>query len=808
MNKSLFLIVTVFLTMVVSIGCSGSDQSPLEPSSDSLTGALVESNQSRQLNTNLLGYYDIYFDLETYSFESVLNRNASFTLNIVPFLNQMTIPMNGITFDSIVIHNDDPTFLGVDVEFSIYHPFPGYDQYNAYDIRGVLIGNGARVLEYDGLRTAEHGVDLWMKNPDGYTRWFNPTEFTTEMIFGYCPGGFQNLAGDAHLNPYKYYGKHLGKDDNLWSWLTDGPNFEGVFESGSGRTMELEFPMPPDGIGLMFGYAVVVCWEEQGPSGPYYPVHIPEPVAASVTQTPDVWFDGVDSGGNLILDIDLFAWEYQPSTVKIESSVLDGIAEFDYGTYASPGGEHYSTWHVEAPSGIFTGIEGHDYWVIAEYGGFDYKNGLPDIPSADGPLAAFFKYDAIVLDESPNLPPECDLQSDPPLDYEGPLPVTITFDANGTDPDPGDVLSYEWSENGTDWTPGDETHDVEYATEGFYSIYVQVTDSYGAMTECSIEDFEIAEVAPADPVEGNVELIVLRNSTYSITGVQLDWTGNSSPEYAVYADLDPYDGITPDTFIADTTSETIVIDSSNYDEFSTNACYAFTVRARSVAGNSSTESTDSEYAFVEMEDFDGGDDPYGEWDFFYQNTDSQFVIEPGPIDDNVIRIGPCPTSRWAAVTSKQLPAIADNEYSVMEIAQRTVNWQTKPWDEVIDGMYSQTTAGWATAPGTNGNGTYKEFMTPPLDAAIDGTWPLEDQLNPTSWLISIGAKFGGNSSTWRGWRITYLDYAGDPPPIRFTRLDMPHYRSESVVYAAYGFAIVNHVTPDEAYCDEIAVVIY
>jgi hypothetical protein len=397
--------VVIFLALLV-VGCSGTGNpvSPIIEGNPYLTG---ENHESQASDTWLLGYYDIYYDIQTRTFEAELNRNIGYTLNIVPFLNLMTIPKYGITFGSLVVHDDDPTVLGIDVDFNIYHPFPGLDQYSAYDIRGVVIGNASNSLSYDGITVANHGTDLWMKNPDGYTRWFNPMEFTTDKIFGYCPGGFQNLAGDAMVNPYKYYSKHLGADDNLWSYLTGSNNWDGFFESGSGRRMELEFPLPPDGIGLKFGYAVVVCWEEQGPIGPYHPVHVSEPVAASVLVTPNIWYNETEgSGGDLILDIDLFSWDEQPSVVKIESSVLDNIAEFDFDSCAMPGGDHYSTWHVEAPVGILNTAENHYFWVIAECQSSDYNNGLPEIPSSDGTLAAFFRYDLEVGSEPYNHPCE------------------------------------------------------------------------------------------------------------------------------------------------------------------------------------------------------------------------------------------------------------------------------------------------------------------------------------------------------------------------------------------------------------------
>ncbi|MCX6644794.1 MAG: hypothetical protein NTY09_00310, partial [bacterium] len=358
----------IVMLLLATISCAGGNKAgtPVTPDPEMTLRASSHGSNSQ---TYLWGYYDIYFDPATRELEVVNNRTADFTLNIVPFLNHPTMnPFNGITFDNLIIHNEDPAFLGIDVDFEIYHPLPGLPQYNAYDVRGVVISNGANTLDYKGLRVAKHGTDAWMKNPDGYTRWFNPSEFTTTLIFGYAPGGYQNLAGNAKLNPYKYYGKGLGPDADLWSWLTTGPNNDGLFESGLGRTMQIEFPNPPHGLGLKFGYAVVVTWTEQGEIGPYYPVHCSESPAARITQTPNLWYNQTDgSGGKLILDIDLFGWDYQPETIKIESTVLNNIASFNFDTYAAPGGENYSTWHVEAPAGTFTSTNGHEAWIIAEY---------------------------------------------------------------------------------------------------------------------------------------------------------------------------------------------------------------------------------------------------------------------------------------------------------------------------------------------------------------------------------------------------------------------------------------------------------
>ena len=357
---------------------------------------MTDNSNSR---TSLLNYYDIFFDFESGNFEAVQNRNAAYTLNIVPFLNLMSDPKFGISFGEVLLHEDDPEILGVDVEFRIHHPFPGLGQYTAYDLMGVLVCDSAGTLDYNSLTLPVRGESTFMKNPDGYTRWFNPTEFTSGLIFGYEPGGWQTYTGDSLLNPYKYYCKGLGKADDSFEHLISSENNEGIFESGLGRMMELEFPMG-EGQGILFGYAVMVAWEDCGPDGPFYPFHHTEAVACNIEITPCLYWDGIISGGKLVADIDLFAWEQQPSKIIIESSVLNNPVEFDATASGQPGGENYSTYHVEIPADPFEGTEGHEFWVIAEYSDFDYKNGLEGISSPDDPLAAFFNFDLPVLDES------------------------------------------------------------------------------------------------------------------------------------------------------------------------------------------------------------------------------------------------------------------------------------------------------------------------------------------------------------------------------------------------------------------------
>ncbi|MCX6646434.1 MAG: hypothetical protein NTY09_08770 [bacterium] len=568
---------TVTLVMVVvmvcaSAGCSGSGRNPLSPYDGQLDTSVGTSSEQPTQDW-LLNYYDIYFDIQSQTFEAVENRTASFTLNIVPFLNQMTFPKNGISFDQIVLNQDVPGILGVDVVFTVYHPFPGYAQYDAYDMRGILIGDGADNLAYGGLSVAKHGTDVWMKNPDGYSRWFNPTEFTTDKIFGYAPGGWQNYAGGATLNPYKYYSKHLNAEQDLWGYLTGTNNWDGVFENGEGRMMELEFVMPTDGIGLKFGYAIAVCWEEQGPTPPYHPVHVAEPVAARVNNLSDIWYNETDgSGGSLILDIDLFSWDEQPSKVKIESSVLNGIKEFDFDTYAVPGGENYYTWHVEAEAKPLDTGEGHYFWVIAECGGYNYSNGLPDIPHANGQLAAFFRYDLEIGTEPNNEPPTCNVVVTDPMTTppEGWAPFIYTFDSGAFDPNQDyTTLTYDWdfdgdglyfiadsdpddSWTGSDWTP---VHAFQETPVGPSSV--RVTDDMGEVSECSLDEMLVLPIHQSkniplragytaydlgvDPEDGDIYIIYNDHSTYVYS--LNDWYETYSDYFPTtqYSDFDRVD---------------------------------------------------------------------------------------------------------------------------------------------------------------------------------------------------------------------------------------------------------------------------
>ncbi|MCK4720665.1 hypothetical protein KAU08_08400, partial [bacterium] len=309
----------------------------------------------------------------------------------------------------------DPDYIDVDIDIIVTHPFPGYPEFNGYDLRGIFMGDGSLTLEKGGLKYPELGVDQYMLpdpidgagGPDGYTRWFNFTEFSEGdfPLFSFTAGKITSpdFAGTATLCPYRYFADGLQPGEDLWNWLNTHTDQNGVFSQSAvnSRNFYIRFPTPEPG--LQFSVAVIVTWEGLEPE--YHPANCPEAVACKVIDNSDVYYVGpTNNGGNLNLDISLFGWEYQPSTIYIESTVLSAVASFDPATIVTGGGDHYSTYHVEIPADNVSGIEGQELWVIAEYDGFDYTNefGVENEAGTDF-LSAFFRYDLEILTE----PPEC-----------------------------------------------------------------------------------------------------------------------------------------------------------------------------------------------------------------------------------------------------------------------------------------------------------------------------------------------------------------------------------------------------------------
>ena len=212
MNRLSVLTAVIALSVITAIGCSGGKVNPLTPTNDLAGNATVNPVQ-----THLWAYYDVYIDIPTQTATAVPSRGTMYSANVVEFVNE---PVSNLSF-VIKGTSTEAGYVDVDIDVSITHPFPGLTQYNGYDVRGIFMGNASATLEYNAnLKYALHkgtadqemydyaltGDPGIYGNPDGYTRWFNPTEFDTAGIFGYTKGkvSTSGYTGTATLNPYKY----------------------------------------------------------------------------------------------------------------------------------------------------------------------------------------------------------------------------------------------------------------------------------------------------------------------------------------------------------------------------------------------------------------------------------------------------------------------------------------------------------------------------------------------------------------------------------------------------------------------------
>jgi hypothetical protein len=346
--------------------------------------------------------------------------------------------------------------------------------------------------------------------PDGYTRWFNLTEFnsSTAPIVEYTPGLFATpfFAGTATVCPYKYFADGLGATDDAFAWLAANAGTNGVFSAGATnkRNYYLRFPTATD---ITFGYAIAANWK--GPSPTMHPANTRETVAIDVEITPDVYYvNESDKGGSLLLDISIFDWFSEPVggvmsdyRLFILSTVVDGFTKFsDQSPIES--GDHWYKYHIEVPADNITGTEDNEFWVVVDYSGEDYKNpyNVPNLCGNDL-LAAAFRYDLYVKNAPYKTDPVCDLKVDPSTpanisqwDFEG--DVNIKFDASGSyDPDSTD-LTYHWDFDGDgiyDEDPDDNyTGNPDKPTHNYTSnhvgeVWVWLVDENEGEAECSVD---------------------------------------------------------------------------------------------------------------------------------------------------------------------------------------------------------------------------------------------------------------------------------------------------------------------------------
>jgi len=306
------IILTILLT-----GCTGNPSTPGSTPQD--ISNFTTSDTVSQCHQSL-GYSFITIDPENLTIDIEPLRTTDLHVNIVSILN-MTM---GVAAAGVPAQHEPLNGIFV-FDITLTHPFGTKPQLAGFDVKGILITPGS--LNIGPLAFAD--VDeTQLLNSDGYTRWWNPTEFTSPGMFGYTQGALANagpVALTATVNPYKYFADALIAQTEMTviqsgDMLAD--NGRGVFTAGSSNTRRyrIQFPMTP-GPQVVYGYAVDASW---APPFPNPPAEIPDdfPIAANQPEAYDLvlhptvntlYFDSeADNGGGVLrLQVNVHDWQGQ-----------------------------------------------------------------------------------------------------------------------------------------------------------------------------------------------------------------------------------------------------------------------------------------------------------------------------------------------------------------------------------------------------------------------------------------------------------------------------------------------------------------
>lgn len=255
---------------VIIMGC-GSPELPVNPSTAILPDNTVKSANVGANNRLLWGLWHVSLNARSMEASIVPIRGAMFTCNVTQFMQPPISPVNMVSI--AVVPGSDPVNGYFIVDVSLKHPFPGMNQYNGFDVRGIFMSDGSLASEHDPTAIRAGEGESVLLNPDGFTRFWNPTEFTSyNKIFGFTHGKLAppNLPTST-INPYKYFCDGLGVTDPVEN--LDATK-RGFFTSGSTnkRRYEIKFKMDGPKVIFDFNYAVDASWSPPDPSyAPSYP---------------------------------------------------------------------------------------------------------------------------------------------------------------------------------------------------------------------------------------------------------------------------------------------------------------------------------------------------------------------------------------------------------------------------------------------------------------------------------------------------------------------------------------------------------
>lgn len=392
----IFPYVLMIILVIAMFGCSGSSE-PISPANEIKPAQITNSHQ-------LWGMWQFVADPVRGTLEIIPLRQAELHLNALPFLEPP--PNVYLTLESLEFNGNI-----IEADIGLRHPFLGLLEFSGFDVCGILITNGS-VTGFDDpdLRMAGDG-DTRLLNPDGWSRWWNPSEFPVNegTVFSYNDGllGSPDSFADYNctLNGYKFFCDDLSDPDTPLSDVDISSRC--MFSAGQKNVRHYTIEIGSGG--LIFNYAIDANWEFPQGDPPWM---VPDDFGPnanrveawniSITELENtLWNDGSENGGDLSLLVDV--WDHfdaDLNTVKIESS---GNFDVTSSSTAVGGGEGYSTYQIDieeatpAPDSI-------ELFITIESEDIGYGDLLPGKN-----VSVYFFHSVPVDDETPQGPVECEI---------------------------------------------------------------------------------------------------------------------------------------------------------------------------------------------------------------------------------------------------------------------------------------------------------------------------------------------------------------------------------------------------------------
>ncbi len=371
------------------LGCSTGGVAPSAPDTGIPDEARINDSHS------LLGLWQGIIDPDVESIDLVRMRDAEMHLNALPFLEPPALV--NLTLETLQFNGNI-----IEADIGLRHPFLGLDEFSGFDVCGIFITSGSVGGFDNGDLLMPGDGDTRLLNPDGFTRWWNPSEFPVNegTMFSYNDGllGTPDSVGNftATLNGYKYFCDDLTDPDGKLSDVSlDG---RGLFSAGQKNVRHYTIQMEG---GLVFNYAVDACWHFPDGPGPYtapddFPpdANRPEAWRIQINETGNtLWNDGDGNGGELSVAINVYDW-FNPdmNTVRVESP---GNFEMVESAVPTGGGAGFSTYAIDITDA--TPAEGSiDLFISVESDSVGYGGLFPGKP-----VTAYFTSSAEVDDEAP-----------------------------------------------------------------------------------------------------------------------------------------------------------------------------------------------------------------------------------------------------------------------------------------------------------------------------------------------------------------------------------------------------------------------